>query len=85
MKKGDTYYYARIIPNISYNVLEIKIRTITNKYFAGIDKYTKQTFLFDNSDLDKTVFKHRKTALNVVKEAEKNKKNISMETYYEED
>lgn len=85
MKKGDIYYYARIIPNISYDVYEIKVRSVYDTYFVGLEKYTKQAFLFDYSDVNKTIFENRKNALNKIKEAEKNKKNISTEIYYEED
>lgn len=85
MKKGDIYYYARIIPNISYDVYEIKVRSVYDIYFVGIEKYSKQAFLFDYSDINKTVFENRKNALNKVKEAEKNKKNTPTEICYEED
>lgn len=85
MKKRDIYYYARIIPNISYDVYEIKVRSVYDTYFVGIEKRDKQAFLFNYSDIDKTVFKDRKTALDVVKNVEKNKKYIPTEIYYEED
>lgn len=86
MKRFDILYYARIIPNAGiYDVLEIKIRSIYDTYFVGIEKFEKQAFLFNYSDIDKTIFKDRTKALDLVKEAEKNKKNISMEIYYEED
>ena len=84
--KGQTIYYARIIPSTDvYEVLELKIRTITDTYFVGTEKATKHAYLLGNSYLDKLAFKDRRKALNVVKEAEKNKKEVSKETYYEED
>lgn len=86
MKKGDIYYYTRIIPNVGiYDLLEIKIRSIYDTYFVGIERRNKQAFLFNYSDIDKILFVDRKIALKVVKEAEKNKKNIPTEIYYEED
>lgn len=85
MKKGDILYYSRIIPNAGiYDVLELKIRTITEEYFTGIEKHDKQVFLFNYSDLNKRIFENRKIALDIVKEAEKNKKEISNEKFYEE-
>ena len=82
MKKGDIYYYARIIPNAGiYDLLEVKIRSVYETYFVGLEKFGKQAFLFNYSDIDKILFKNRKIALKAVKEAEKNKKEI----YYEED
>lgn len=82
MKKGNIYYYARIIPNAGiYDLLEIKIRSVYETYFVGIERRNKQAFLFNYSDIDKILFVDRKIALKVVKEAEKNKKEI----HYEED
>lgn len=82
MKKGDIYYYTRIIPSAGiYDLLEIKIRSVYDTYFVGIERRDKQAFLFNYSDIDKILFVDRKIALKVVKEAEKNKKEI----YYKED
>lgn len=82
MKKGNIYYYARIIPTVGiYDLLEVKIRSVYDTYFVGIEKRDKQAFLFNYSDINKTLFEDRKIALKVVKEAEKNKKEI----HYEED
>ena len=84
--KGQIVYYARIIETAGiYEVLELKIRTIEETYFVGTEKNTKHAYLLSNSYLDKLVFKDRKRVLKLVKEAEKNKKEISEETYYEED
>lgn len=82
MKKGEIYYYARIIPNSGiYDLLEVKIRSVYETYFVGIERRNKQAFLFNYSDIDKILFVNRKIALKTVKEAEKNKKEIC----YEED
>lgn len=85
LKKKDIVYYARIIPSVGiYEVCELKIRTVEDNYFVGIDKHDKHAYLLTNDTIDKTVFKDRKKTLNVVLAAEKNKKVISSETYYEE-
>lgn len=85
-KKGDIFYYTRIMPTIGiYDLLEVKVRGIYDTYFVATEKREKQAFLFSYSEIDKTVFKNRDIALEVINKAEKNKKNISMETYYEED
>ena len=49
-----------------------------------MDKRDKRTYLFGYNAIDNTVFVDRKDALNKVKIAESNKKEISNETYYEE-
>lgn len=86
LSKGQMVYYARIMPTVGiYEVLELKVRTVEDTYFVGTEKKLRQAFLLSNSYLDKLVFKDRKSALKLVKEAEKDKKEISNETYYEED
>ena len=85
LKRNDIVYYARIIPNTGiYEVCELIIRTVADDYFAGMDKRDKRTYLFGYNAIDNTVFVDRKDALNKVKIAESNKKDISSETYYEE-
>ena len=85
LKKSDIVYHTRIFPTIGiYDLDELKIRTVTDNYFVGIEKHTKKAFLFPYSAINKTVFVNRKDALSKVKEAEKNKIQVSTETYYEE-
>ena len=85
LKKKHMVYYARIRPNTGiYEVCELIIRTVSDDYFAGMDKRDKRTYLFGYNAIDNTVFVDRKDALSKVKIAESNKKDISSETYYEE-
>lgn len=86
LKRKDTLYYARIIPTVGiYEVCEIVLRTVRDDWFVGIDKRDKHAFLFSYNDINNVLFENRRDALEKVKEAEKNKKPISEETYYEED
>ena len=85
LKNKDIVYYTRILPSSNiYDVLELKIRTVKEDWFVGIEKRDKQAFLFQNTELNKTVFKDRNKALEKVKAAESNKKETNNETYYEE-
>lgn len=85
LKKGQIVYYARIMPSVGmYEILELKLRTVTDEYFVGIEKREKHAYLFGYSTLNKCIFEDRRDALKFVKEAEKNKKEISEEIYYEE-
>lgn len=86
IKKNDVLYYARISHNLGmYELCELKVRTVKNTYFVGIENITKIAFLFGYDLIGETVFFDRRKALKKVKEAEKNKpKDISTETYYEE-
>ena len=85
MKRGDIIYFARILPKVGiYEVYDLKIRTVAETWFSATDKRTKQAFLFNNKDIGSRVFYDREEALEKVQDAEKNKKEIVGETYYEE-
>lgn len=85
MNKGDILYWARIIPNVGiYDVIDLKIRTVEDTWFVGIDNRDKQAYLFNNLSIDKTVFVNREDALYKVIDAEENKPKKKFETEYEE-
>lgn len=85
MKNKDIVYYARIIPTTGiYDVCELKIRTVKDDWFVGVDKRDKRAYLFYQKDIYNVIFFNRNDALNKVRAAESNKKCINQETYYEE-
>ena len=86
LTKGNIVYYARIMPNLGiFDVYDIKIRTVAETWFSGVEKRDKKVFLFPYSAINKYVFLNRKDAVDVATNAEENnKKVISTETYYEE-
>lgn len=85
LKKSDIVYYARILPEVgTYEVIDLKVRTVADDFFVGIENRTKHAYLLYIKDIGKIVFFDRKEALKVVKEAEKNGKKVSSEKYYEE-
>lgn len=85
MKKGDKLYYARILVQTgTYEVCDLTVRSVQHDWFSCVEKRTKNAFLFSTKDLGVLVYQNRNEALRLVKEAEKNKKKISTETYYEE-
>ena len=85
LNKFDIVYYARIMPTLGiYDVYDLIIRSAKEDYFVGIEKRTKRAFLFSYKNIGDTVFTNRKEALYKVKEAEKDKREVSSETYYEE-
>lgn len=67
MKKGDNYYYARALKNGVFEICDLKINSVTNDYFTGVEDRTGRTYLFDYVDLDVAVFKNREDALEIVK------------------
>ena len=85
MKKGDTFYYTKIIPELGvYELHELIIRTVEETYFVGTDTKDKRAYLLSYEDIMETVFVNRKDALDKIKTAEKHKPKVSDETYYEE-
>ena len=85
INKGDILYYSRINPKAGiYDLCELKIRTVTDIYFVGVDKRDKQAHIFGYNALNSIVFENRAEALNKVKQAQKNNKETPQETYYEE-
>lgn len=83
---GDVLYYAQILPNVGvYNLCDIKVCTLYDTYFAGIDKRDKRRYIFNYTEINQTIFENRLEALEIIKEAEENKPIVSDEIYYEED
>ena len=86
LTKGDIVYYARIMPNLGiFDVYDLKVRTVADTYFVGIEKRDKKAFLLPYSAIGEYVFVDRKDAVDKATIAEENnKKIVSTETYYEE-
>lgn len=87
MTKGDIVYYARIHAEVNtYDLCELRVRTIYENSFVGVDKHDKRAHLINFSEIGSTVFYSRAEALSVVKEAQSRRKTINEPTewYYEE-
>ncbi len=86
LKQKQHLYYAQILPSVgTYNVLEMTVSTLYNTYFAVTEKRDKHRYLFNYTDINKTIFLDRTKCLKKVKDAESHGKKVSNETYYEED
>lgn len=84
-KIGNIVYYARIMPTLGiYDVCELKIRTVADTYFVGMDKRDKRAYLFSYNAVGKCIFSNRKDAVEKAIVAEENAPRVSKETYYEE-
>ena len=84
-KIGDIVYYARIMPTLGiYDVCELKIRTVTDTYFVGMDKRDKRAYLFSYNTVGKCIFSNRKDAVDKTNLAEESSPRVSKETFYEE-
>ena len=39
INKGDTVYYTRVFPNTgTYDLCELRVRTVMDNWFCGVDK-----------------------------------------------
>ena len=84
-KIGDIVYYARIMPTLgTYDVCELKIRTVADTYFVGTDKRDKRAYLFSYNAVGKCIFSNRKDAVEKIITAEESNPKASKEIYYEE-
>ena len=68
----------------TYDVCELKIRTVTDTYFVGTDKRDKRAYLFSYNAVGKCIFSNRKDAVEKAIATEENSPKVSKETYYEE-
>lgn len=85
IKPKQVLYYAQILPSVGiYHVLEMKVATVYDTYFAVTEKRDKHRYLFNYEDVGKTIFFNRSECLEKVKYAEAHGKKVSNETYYEE-
>ena len=86
IKPKQVLYYAQILPSVGiYHVLEMKVATVYDTYFAVTEKRGKHRYLFNYEDVSRTIFFNRSECLEKVKYAEAHGKKVSNETYYEED
>ena len=77
-------YYTRIFPETgTYDLCELKVRTIVDDWFCGVDKKDKRAYLLGFNEIEETVFDDRKIALKRVHNAEKNYKCNSNEIFDE--
>lgn len=65
---GDTCYYCSVVPSCGiYEIEELKIRTVGDGYYVGVNDKTKQASLFNEDMIDVYVFNHRIDALEALR------------------
>lgn len=87
LAKGDIVYWARVIPKHHiYDVYELKLRTVTDRYVVGCDVNldNPQAYDFGINQLGKVIFKERGDALKLVLEAQEQDDGTVGEKCYEE-
>ncbi|MDD5901713.1 MAG: hypothetical protein PUC73_12560 [Lachnospiraceae bacterium] len=75
LKKGDTLYFARIMPSFGYyEIHDVQVVTKYDDHCTVTEKKTKQSFLFNIDNALKQLYIKRNEALDFLKiEKEKNK------------
>lgn len=69
MDIGDTCFYCVIVPQCgTYECEELKIRTVTEKYYVGVNVKTKQALVFTPDMIGTYVFNQRYQAVEALKE-----------------
>lgn len=73
MEIGDIYFFARCLPHSNeFEVLELRVRTIAERYFVALDDSTEkssmQAYPFLHSELEEIIFKVYEDAKESVKE-----------------
>lgn len=68
----------------TYDLCELRVRTVMDNWFCGVDKKDKRAYLISFNEIDENVFEDRKIALKRIHNAEQKYPQVSGETYYEE-
>jgi len=77
---GDMVYYARISHNTgTYDLCDLRVRTVYDDSFVGVDRQTKRAFILGFNECDVSVFDDRDIALAKVHEAEKLKQDFTLD------
>ncbi len=85
IEKGSVVYYTRVFPNTgTYDLCELRVRTVMDNWFCGVDKKDKRAYLISFNEINENVFEDRKIALKRIHNAEQKYPQVSGETYYEE-
>lgn len=77
---GDIVYYARIFhENGTYDLCDLRVRTVYDDSFVGVDRKSKIAYLIGFNECDVSVFDDRDVALAKVHEAEKLKRDFTID------
>lgn len=64
-------YYTEIFPNLGiYDLYELKIRTVKDNWFVGVDMHSRRAYLLYDYCIDDTVFFERGIAVEKIHKAE---------------
>lgn len=77
LQKGDNVYYVRVMPSANYyEIHELVMVSVSDNYCSGTEKKTKQSFLFQKSNVENLLFHNRYEALQKLNELKDKYENI---------
>lgn len=79
LKKGDSVVFARVLPRIGYyELLDLHIVSVYEKYCTGADSKTKQTYSFNRKLAEDVLFFDRNMAIEYLDKKKLENKNIKV-------
>lgn len=79
LQKGDAVIFARVLPSISYyELLDLHIVSVYEKYCTGTDLKTKQTYSFNRKLAEEVLFLNRNMAIEYLNKRKLENKNIKV-------
>ena len=79
LQKGDTLYFARILPSFGYyEIHDVVIVTKYNDHCTVCELKTKQSFIFGLKNLQEQLYVDREEALTYLKNKQKENKGVKV-------
>lgn len=79
LKKGDSVVFARVLPRIGYyELLDLHIVSVYEKYCTGADLKTKQTHSFNRKLAEEVLFLDRDLAIEYLNKKKLENKNVKV-------
>ena len=79
LKKGDSVIFARVLPKIGYyELLDLHVVSVYNKYCTGADTKTKQTYCFGKKRAEDVLFLNRNLAIEYLDKKKQKNRNIKI-------
>lgn len=79
LQKGDSVVFARVLPKIGYyELLDLHIVSVYEKYCTGTDSKTKQTYSFNRKLAEEVLFLNRNMATEYLNKRKLENKDIKV-------
>lgn len=79
LKKGDAVVFARVLPRLGYyELLDLNIVSVYEKYCTGADSKTKQTYSFNRELAENVLFFNRNLAIDYLNKKKLENKSVKV-------